>query len=108
MLSASHRSPAIAPMRSPGCHLQLGGDGIERLCPGRGAQLAVLAHPGPVEPAALQSVDGEAGFVAEPFLVHVFIDPRQDAQHLGAAGIDADVRADRVQHVDAVDLRQFP
>ena len=32
----------------------------------------------------------------------------RNAQHFRAAGVDADVGADRVQHVDAVDLRQFP
>ena len=38
------------------------------------AQLAVAAHPGPVEPAALQPVDREARLVGQPLLVHVLIE----------------------------------
>ncbi|OYV79163.1 MAG: hypothetical protein B7Z73_19255, partial [Planctomycetia bacterium 21-64-5] len=56
-----------------------GGNRGERLFPRRSAQLAVLAQPGTVEPPALQPVDGKARLVAEPFLIHVVVDARQNA-----------------------------
>src|SRR3712207_8920773 len=62
----------------------------------------LFRSPGTVEPLALQAVEGEAGAVVQPLLVHVVVDARQDAQHLGAAVVDADVAADGVQHVHAV------
>ncbi len=95
-------------MRSPADAAQLAGDGVERFRPGRLDQLFPAPHPGTIQPAALQAVEGKARLVAQPLLVHVFIQPRQDTQHFRAARIDADVSADRVQHIDAVDLHQFP
>ena len=46
--------------------------------------------------------------VADPLLVHVLVDARQDAHHLALADVDADVRADRVHHVDAGHAAQLP
>ncbi len=83
-------------------------DGGEGFGPGCGNQLAVASHPGPIQPPALQPVDREAGLVAQPLLVHVVIDARQDAQHFRPARIDADIAADRIEHVDAVHLVQLP
>ena len=46
--------------------------------------------------------------VGHPFLVHVVIGARQDAQHLAGPRIDADIGARRIQDIDAVGLAQFP
>ena len=108
MLSASQRSPAIAPMRSPVSPAACAAIAANASCQVAAMQLAVCAHPGTVEPPPLQPVDREARLVAEPFLVHVLVQARQNAQHFRPARIDADVGADRVQHVDAVGLAQLP
>src|SRR4051812_3725309 len=49
-----------------------------------------------------------ASLVGGPFLVHRLVDARQYAQDLPAASIEADVRADRVHHVDTGRLAQLP
>ena len=49
-----------------------------------------------------------AGLVGNPFLVHGFIDARQDPHHLAATGIDADRRAHAIHHVDGLGLAQLP
>ena len=82
----------------------LGGDCRERLGPGRGAELAVLADIGPVEPLRAQAVDDVARLVGDPLLVHRLVDARQDSHHLAAAGIDPDRGADAVHHVDRLVL----
>ncbi len=81
------------------------GEGIR---PGRRHQPAVAPHPRPVQPPPLQPVEREARLVAQPLLVHVIVQSRQDAQHFGAARIDADVAALRIEHIDAVGLLQLP
>ena len=93
--------------RQPGA-LDRRSAGGERLRPARRAQLAVLAHIGAVEPLALEAVDDLAGLVADPLLVDVVMVARQDAHHFAPARIDADVAAQRVHHVDALDLAQLP
>ena len=106
--SASCRSPAMTPTRLGLARLQLGGDGVERLGPGRRPQLAALADVGPVQPLARQAVDGVAGLVADPLLVDVLVGARQHAQDRRAARVDPDRRAQRVHHVDALGLLQLP
>ena len=66
--------------------LQLLGEQVERLAPRSLAQLALLAHPRPVEPVADQRVDVVARLVADPLLVHVVVDAREDAHDLRAGG----------------------
>ena len=61
------------------------GDHREGLAPLHLMQLAVAPDIRPVEPVALQAVDGEARLVGNPLLVHVFMEARQDAQHGAAA-----------------------
>jgi hypothetical protein len=107
MLSASHRSPAMAPMRSPDA--PSASRRWRRTPPARSRlQLAVAPHPGLIEPPALQAVDGESA-TCRPAIPRSR--PRSAAAGcaaLRAARVDADVGADRVQHVDAVGLAQFP
>ena len=88
--------------------LQPTSDGGEGFIPAGFREFAVTANIGPIQPLTLEPVIGEAGFVGNPFLVHVFIEPRQDPHYLRAACIDADVRAHRVQHVHRFGLAQFP
>ena len=84
-------------------------DGLQRLLPGCGFQLAVgAAHVRAVEPLALQAITGEPGFVADPLLVHVLIQTWQHAEHFARPGVDPDVRTHRIVHVDALGLCQFP
>ena len=49
-----------------------------------------------------------ARLVADPLLVHVLVDAREDAHHLALADVEADVRSDRVHDVDARDVAQLP
>ena len=100
---AGHRADAVAADAA-----QFFPDGSEGFRPGRRHHFFPPPHPGAIKPAALQSVQGEARLVAQPLLVHVLIQPRQDAQHFRPAGVDTDVGADGVQHIDAIDLHQFP
>ena len=76
-------------------------DRRERLGPGRGAQSPAVADVGLVEALQAQAVDDLPGLVGDPLLVDRLVDPRLDAHHLAAAGVDPDCRADRVHHVDA-------
>ena len=55
-----------------------------------GRSLPSSPNPGLVQPALLQAIEGEAGLVAQPLLVHRIVRPRQDAQDFGATGVDAD------------------
>ena len=95
-------------MRCAGRRFDLGGDGRERLRPGRRPQPAMFANVGLVETLAAQAIDHVAGLVGDPLLVHVVVDARQDAHDLAPARIDADRRAERVHHVDRLGLVQFP
>ena len=88
--------------------LQLAGHGVQRLVPGRGAQLAVLAHIRLVQPLALQAVDGVAADIRQPLLVDALVDARQHAHHFRALGVGADVRAQGVHDVDGLGLLQLP
>ena len=55
-----------------------------------------------------KSVDMVARLVADPLLVDVVVDAREDPHHLPLADVEADVGADRVHHVDARHLREAP
>ena len=107
--STAARSPAIAPMRVGRCGLRpcaaIAANASRQVA---GAQPAVLADIGLVEPLRAQPVDDVAGLVGNPLLVHVVVDARQDAHHLAAARIDADRRAERVHHVDRFGLGRAP
>ena len=46
--------------------------------------------------------------VADPLLVHVLVDARQDAHHLALADVEANVRTDGVHHVDARHAPKLP
>ena len=83
-------------------------NGGEGLGPGDRLEPAVPAHVRPVQTLEHQPITGEAGLVRNPFLVHVFIQTRQDPHDLGPTGIDADGRTDGVQRVDGLRLHQFP
>jgi hypothetical protein len=69
---------------------------------------AVAPHVGPVEALAAQAITGETGLVGDPLLVHGLVQARQNAHDLVAAGIDADVAADGVEHIDRLGLLQLP
>ena len=84
----------------PSMPLELGGDGGERLVPGRLDELAALADVRPVEALVAQAVDRVARLVGDPLLVHVVVEARQHAHHRAAARVDADVGAQRIDHVD--------
>ncbi len=107
IVSASSRSPAIAATFAPAFFRRLA-----KICSASSQlasrELALLAHPRPVEPVADQRVDMVARLVADPLLVHVLVDAREDAHHLALADVEADVRADRVHHVDARHAAQLP
>jgi hypothetical protein len=63
---------------------------------------------GPVEALADQPVAGKARLVGDPLLVHRLVEARQHAHHLAPAGIDIDVAADGVEHIDRFGAVQFP
>ena len=71
-------------------------------------QLAVAPDIRPVQPAPHEPVDRKAGLVRDPLLIDVLVEARQHTQDLRAAGIDADVAADRVEDVDRLCLAQLP
>ncbi len=95
-------------MRSPGAEAQPLRRQLQRLAPIGFAQPAVAADVRAVEPAPAQPVDGVAGLVRDPLLVDRLVEPRQHAQHLPVARIEADAAADRVRHVDRFGLGQLP
>src|SRR5579862_5775183 len=76
--------------------------------PARFRELAGATDVGPVEAALRKPVERKARLVGDPFLIHLFMEARQDAQHGGPARIDADVGANRVEHVDRFGLAQLP
>ena len=80
----------------------------KRLGPGRGPQFAILAQIGAVQPLAAQPVPDKACLVGNPFFVHAVVVARQDAHDFATLGIDPDVAAQRVHHVDGFCLGQFP
>ena len=84
------------------------GYGREGFGPGRGDELAITAQPGAIEAATRQAVDHEPRAVRQPFLVHVVVDARQDAQHFATTAVEADVGADGVGHVDRERLLELP
>ena len=84
------------------------GGGFQRLGPACRAQAAVFADIGLVEALAAQAVPDEAGLVVDPLFVHGVVVARQDAHDLAALGVDADVRPQRIHHVDGFGLGQFP
>src|SRR6185503_14871692 len=96
--SASARSPAIAAQRSPATPVRR-----SAMAAKASGQVASTSLPARAEP-----VDGEARLVGNPLLVDVLVEARQDAQHGWAAGIDPNVRADGIEHVDRFRLAQFP
>src|SRR3978361_28916 len=100
MLSASHRSPAIAPIRSPETPVILAA-----MAENASSQLAGCSLPS----RRTQGLSSRRRRVAaHPLTLGSLVAPRQDAQHFGAAAVDADIGADRIQHVDAVCLGQLP
>ena len=80
----------------------------ERFRPACRRQLAVLPYIGRVEPLAAQPVAGEPRLVGEPLLVDVLVQERNHPLHLAVPGIDPDVAAHRVHHVDGFGLGEFP
>ena len=92
-------------MLLPGFTLAIAAKG---LVPCRGDQLAVLAHPRAIQPPVDQPIDLIARLVGDPLLVHVVVDPRQDAQHFAAAAVEPDVRPAGVGHVDRERLLELP
>ena len=80
----------------------------ESLRPGGRAQAAILADVRPIKTLGLQPIHDMAGLVGNPFLVDRFVDAGQDAQHLLAARIDADVAAHGIHHIDGFGFSQFP
>ena len=69
---------------------------------------AVFADVRLVEPLTAHPVPDKARPVREPFLVHAIMVAGQYPHHLAALGVDPDVRAQRIHHVDGFGLRQFP
>jgi len=63
---------------------------------------------GQVEPLPLEAVVLEARLVADPLLIHVLVQPRHDAHHLGPAAVHPDVCPQRVRHVDALGGLELP
>jgi len=88
--------------------LEPGGDRVEGLIPACRFKAVATANIGRVQALAREPVAGEARFIGDPFLVHVFIEAGQDAHDLLAEGVDADVAADGVEDVDRIGRAQFP
>ena len=87
---------------------KLRGNGSKCLSPACRDHAAILAEPRPIQPAALQAIEGKAAAIGHPFLIHSLIDAWQNAQHFGAARINADIGAHGIQHINAIRLAQFP
>ena len=85
-----------------------GGGGAERLAPSGFAQLAVLSDIGRIKALAAQPVPNETGLVGNPFLVHAVMVARQNPHHFAPLRIDANIRSQRIHHIDALGLAQFP
>ena len=47
----------------------------------------VLAHPGRIETVLVKTIHSMAGLVARPFLIHIFIDAREGAEHFPAPAV---------------------
>ena len=84
------------------------GDQRKSLLPAGRAQFAAFAQIRPVEPLCRQTIPDESGLVGNPFLVHRLIEPRHDAHHFAATGIDPDGRTNRIHDVNSLGLGQFP
>src|SRR5215213_9732653 len=69
---------------------------------------SAFSMPAMVEPVADQRIDMVPRLVADPLLVDVLIFARKDAHHLPLADVEADVRADRVHHVDRRHAAKLP
>ena len=99
MVSASSRSPAIAATLAPAFFSRLANSSSAS------AQLASRSLPFSRTHGRSSRLRTSAStwcrvLSLDPLLVHVLVDARQDAHHLALADVEADVRADRVHHVD--------
>jgi len=56
----------------------------------------------------LQAVTGKAGFIGNPFFVHIFVQARHDAHHFRALRIYTNVRANCIHHINGFRLFQLP
>ena len=107
--SASARSPAmrrdLRPRQAaPGASAMA----CERILPRTFLELAVAPHIGPVEAAPREPVDGVAGLVGDPFLVHVLVERGRTRSTCRRATSTRMLLPTRVEHVDRFRLRQFP
>ena len=82
---------------------------LERIIPaGRRKTAVTTPQIRPVKTLAAQPIHRIAGFVRNPFLVDVLIQPGQHTHHLRSTGINTDVTAKRVHHVNGLGLVQLP
>ena len=72
------------------------------------SQLPVLTQIRCIQTLAAQTIPYEAGFVRNPLFVHAIVVARQKAHYFTAFGINANVGAKRVHHVDRLCFGQFP
>ena len=80
----------------------------QRLTPACGPQLAIFADVWTVQTLAAQTIPDKTGFVGNPFLVHTVMVTRQEPHDFAPLGVDANIRAQRVHHIDAFRLGQLP
>ena len=80
----------------------------QRLAPCCGLQLAGDTHIRLVQTLRPQAIPDKTGFVGNPFLVHAIMVARQDAFDFAPLGIDPNVGAKRVHHVNRFGLGQLP
>eukprot|EP00976_Prorocentrum_cordatum_P033742 686901-Prorocentrum_minimum.AAC.4 len=83
-------------------------DGSEGILPGSERQAVLALDHGRVETLALKAIILEACLVRDPLLVHLLVQPRGDAHHLRALGVDADGSAQGIGNIHRLGELQFP
>ena len=83
-------------------------DSLESFVPARRAQFAIFPHVGAVEALAAQAVNGVAGLVRKPLLIHVLMQARQNAQYRTTPRIDPNVRTNGIHRINRGRLAQLP
>ena len=98
----------MAPMRSGAAAVSFSATSVSASSQLAGRSLPAFAHVRMVETLHPQAIAGKARLVGDPLLVDVVVVARQDAQHGGAARVDADGRAERVHDVEGFGVLQLP
>mmetsp|Transcript_35721 Transcript_35721/g.50029 ORF Transcript_35721/g.50029 Transcript_35721/m.50029 type:complete len:367 (-) Transcript_35721:346-1446(-) len=83
-------------------------DCSKRIRPRAWLQLSIHLHHRRVEALRLESIVGESSLVRDPFLIHGFVEARDDSHHLVIARIHPDGGAHGVRNINGFGALQLP